>query len=242
MKVVLTTFFLPLTFFKMSKFQKYVVLFALFIVPLLFYVFLQLGTHNFGKLPIVHKNALDISHVNKQYTFKGKVSVVTFFGNDIDKSKSEIFNLNEKIYKKFYGYTDFQLIAFVSKGKEDEIEKIKKKLSLNTNMIKWNFVFCSGEEAAAIYESFKTTSTLDENFHSSKAYIIDKENSLRRGESTIKSLENKKLFGYNMTSVAELKNDMHDDIKVLLAEYSFALKKYNDSDERRKKSISNEKK
>ena len=103
---------MPTTFFKMSKIQKYIVLFALFIVPLLFYVFLQLGTHNFGKLPVVNKGIIDVSHINKQYTFKDKVSVVAFFGNDIDISQSEIFNLNEKVYKKFYGYTDFQIIAF----------------------------------------------------------------------------------------------------------------------------------
>ena len=225
----------------MNKIQKNLVLFALFIVPLLFYIFLQLGTHNFGKLNVVNKNVLDVAHINKKYTFKNKVSVVAFLGNDLSISQAEIFNLNEKVYKKFYGYTDFQTIAFVSKGKEEEIEKLKKRLSLNTNMIKWNFIFASGEEIKAIHETFKPLETLDNNFHTSKAYIIDKENNLRRGESTIKSLEDKKLVGYNMTSVAELKNDMHDDIKVLLAEYSFALKKYNDSDDRRKKSILNEK-
>ncbi len=225
----------------MNKTQKNVVLFALFVVPLLFYIFLQLGTHNFGKLDIVNKNVIDVSHVNKKYTFKNKVSVVTFLGNDLSKSEAGIFNLNEKVYKKFYGYTDFQAIAFVAKGKEQEIEKLKKRLSLNTNMIKWNFVFASSEEMKAIHETFKPLDALDTNFHTSKAYIIDKENNLRRGKSTIKSLEDKNLIGYNMTSVAELKNDMHDDIKVLLAEYSFALKKYNDSDDRRKNSILNEK-
>lgn len=225
----------------MNKTQKNVVLFALFVVPLLFYIFLQLGTHNFGKLNIVNKNVLDVSHINKKYTFKNKVSVVTFLGNDLSKSEAGMFNLNEKVYKKFYGYTDFQAIAFVSKGKEQEIDKLKKRLSLNTNMIKWNFVFASNEEMKAIHETFKPLNVLDTNFHTSKAYIIDKENNLRRGKSTIKSLEDKNLIGYNMTSVAELKNDMHDDIKVLLAEYSFALKKYNDSDDRRKNSILNEK-
>lgn len=225
----------------MRKAQKYIVLFALFIVPLLFYILLQLGTHNFGKLTIINKNILDVSHIDENFKFQDKITVAVFLGDKINTS-AEVFNLNEKIYKKFYGYTDFQLIAFVTKGKEADVEKLKKKLSINTNLIKWNFVFSSGEEMKAIYETFKTDEILDESFHSSKAYIIDKENNLRRGESTIKTLEDKKLFGYNMTSVAELKNDMHDDVKVLLAEYSFALKKYNDSDERRQNSISNEKK
>lgn len=224
-----------------SKKQKNIVLFALFIAPLLFYIFLQLGTHNFGKLPIVSKGAIDISLVDKTHTFKNKVSVVTFVGSDVASAEGELFNLNEKVYKKFYGYADFQMIGLVVTGQEAEIEKLKKKLSINTNLIKWNFIFASKEELEALHESFKTQEVLNENAHSLKAYIIDKENNVRRGKSSIKTLEDKHLFGYDMKSIAELKNDMHDDVKVLLAEYSFALKKNNNSDERRIKSISNEK-
>lgn len=225
----------------MNKNKKYLVLFILFIVPLLSYVFLQVGTHNFGKLPIVTKSVINVSHINKRYTFKDKISVVAFIGEDFEKSKGEIFNLNEKIYKKFYGYKDFQIIVFASKNKSDEVEKLRKKLGLYTNLVKWNFILASGEEIRAIYDSFNTLNELDVNLHSSKAYLIDKEVGLRRGESTIKSLKNTKLFGYNMGSVAELKNDMIDDVKVVFAEYNLALKK-NNSDERRKNSISNEKK
>jgi len=226
----------------MNKLHKFLVLFALFIVPLIFYIFLQLGTHNFGKLAVISKDVADVSLIDSQYKFQGKISVVIFLGDDLKVSNAEVFNLNEKIYKKFYGYTDFQLIAFVSEGKQAEIEKLKKKLSINTNLVKWNFIFTSEQEMQAIHESFKTSEdVLDSNFHISKAYLIDKEKGLRRGKSTIKAQEDENLFGYNMKSVAELKNDMHDDIKVVLAEYSFALKK-NNTDERRKQSISNEKK
>lgn len=225
----------------MNKKQKFIVLFALFIVPLLFYIFLQLGTHNFGKLPIVVENVLDVSHVDKNYSFENKVSVVLFLGDAVAKADGELFNLNEKVYKKFYGYTDFQLIALAAKGQETAVEKLKKRMAINTNLIKWNFIFCEKEALEAIFEGLKTTYNLDANSHSSKAFIIDKEVNLRRGKSTIKAQENEKLLGYNMKSISELKDDMHDDIKVVLAEYSFALKK-NSSEDRRKESISNEKK
>ena len=69
----------------MSKAQKYIVLFALFIVPLLFYVFLQLGTHNFGKLTVINKNILDVSHIDKRFNFKDKVTVAIFLGDKVDK-------------------------------------------------------------------------------------------------------------------------------------------------------------
>ena len=35
------------------------------------------------------------------------------------------------------------------------------------------------------------------------------------------------LYGYNSTDVAELANKMKDDVKIVLAEYRLALKKYN---------------
>ncbi|MCG8235144.1 hypothetical protein [Tenacibaculum finnmarkense] len=226
----------------MKNFKKFTVLFALFIVPLLFYILLQLGTHNFGKLPIVSKSVIDISLIDKSISFDRRVSVVTFLGNDIALAKGEVYNLKEKIYNKFSNYVSFQMISLVDKSQKEEIEALKKMLSVNTDLSRWDFIFASSEEMQALHESFKTGVSLDENIHSPKAYIIDKELNLRRGKSTIKSLENENLFGYTMSSVAELKNDMIDDISVVLVEYKMALKKNNSSDDRRKNSISNEKK
>ncbi|CAL2087297.1 hypothetical protein [Tenacibaculum dicentrarchi] len=226
----------------MKNFKKFTVLFALFIVPLLFYILLQLGTHNFGKLPIVSKSVIDISLIDKSISFDRRVSVVTFLGNDIALAKGEVYNLKEKIYNKFSNYVSFQMISLVDKSQKEEIEALKKMLSVNTDLSRWDFVFASSEEMQALHESFKTPNLLDKNSHSPKAYIIDKELNLRRGKSTIKSLENENLFGYTMSSVAELKNDMIDDISVVLVEYKMALKKNNSSDDRRKNSISNEKK
>ncbi len=226
----------------MGKIQKFIVLFALFIVPLLFYMLLQFGTHNFGKLPIVSKNVIDISLIDKNFTFDKRITVVTFLGNDIDLAKGEAYNLKEKIYNKFSNYVSFQMISLVDESQKQAIDDLKKMLSVNTDLSRWNFVFTSDEEMQALHESFKTPNPLDENFHSPKAYIIDKESNLRRGKSTIKSLEDKNLFGYRMKSVAELKNDMIDDISVVLVEYKLALKKNNRSEDRRTNSISNEKK
>ncbi|HAO15717.1 MAG TPA: hypothetical protein DDE71_09205 [Tenacibaculum sp.] len=224
----------------MSRKQKFIVLFILFIVPLLFYISLQFSTHNFGKLPIVSKGVIDLSFINKESSFEDKVTVLTFLGNNIALADAEIFNLNEKVYKKFYGYSDFQLVSLVAKKEKQKVQQLKKKLSINTNLIKWKFLFTSEREIEALYESLKTNESLDGNYHSKKAFIIDKENNQRRGKSTINELKKLNLFGYNMKSVAELKGDMHDDVKVVLAEYSFALKK-NRSEDRRKSRISNEK-
>ena len=54
-------------------------------------------------------------------------------------------------------------------------------------------------------------------------FIIDKEKNLRGRDDDDKGI----LFGFNAQSVAEINNKMVDDVKVILAEYRRALKKYN---------------
>ena len=93
-------------------------------------------------------------------------------------------------------------------------------------MIKWNVVFADQVEIETLFESFEANVSLDDNLHSSKAFIVDKELNLR-GRTDDKDTTDGKLYGYNMRSVSELTKKMHDDVKVVLAEYKFALKKNN---------------
>lgn len=210
----------------MSKKQKFIVLFALFIVPLLFYIFLSMGINNFAKLPVVAKNVLDVSTVDKNYEFNRKISILTFLGKEPDAIKGEFFNLNEKIYRPFYGFKDFQMIVVAVNGTQDEVAKLQKQIGDFTNMIKWNFVFLEENEINFLYESLNTNQSLDNNLHTSRAFIIDKDVCLR-GRNNDKDSADGTLYGYNMSSVAELNDKMKDDVKVVLAEYRLALKKNN---------------
>ena len=89
---------------KISK--KRVVLFLLFIFPLICFLLLSTGQNNFTKLPVVTKNILDISSIDSTKTFKNNISIVCFLGENIEKSKAGLFNLNEKVYKKFIDYKE----------------------------------------------------------------------------------------------------------------------------------------
>ena len=211
----------------MDKIKKFAVLFALFIVPLLFYLLLSSGINNFAKLPIVTKQIVDVTEIDATNTvqFKHKISIVCFLGNNVDKEKSSFFNLAEKIYKPFYDFKDFQLVAIVPNGNEAEIEKFKKEVEAYTNMKKWNFVYASPLEITAFYESFNTNAPLVD-LYSQKAFIVDKDGNLR-GRTDDKDSVDGKLYGYNTQSVAELNDKMKDDVKVVLAEYRLALKKNN---------------
>ena len=55
-------------------------------------------------------------------------------------------------------------------------------------------------------------------------FIIDKNRALR-GRTQDKDLDT--LWGVNAQSVAQIHKKMVDDVKVILAEYRLALKKYN---------------
>ncbi|MGY0406929.1 MAG: hypothetical protein ACWIPJ_01025 [Polaribacter sp.] len=209
--------------------KKRAVLFLLFIFPLLFYLVLSMGINNFAKLPIVTKNVSDISQVTniKSITFKHKISIVCFLGEDIENIKLPIFNLNEKIYKHFYGFKDFQLIALYPANKAVAVKELKKEIDKYTDMVKWKFIPSSKLAIETLYASFKTDEPLT-NLQTLKAFLIDKQMNLR-GRTDDKDAVGGKLYGYNMESVAVLNDKMKDDVKVLLAEYRLALKK-NDAD------------
>ena len=90
----------------MSKdFKKYLILGFLFFFPIFVYVFLSTGINNFAKLPVLTENVKDIKNIEGnilETSFKDKISIVAFWGGDINKKKSEALNLNQKIYKRFY--------------------------------------------------------------------------------------------------------------------------------------------
>ena len=205
--------------------KKRVVLFLLFIFPLICFLILSTGKNNFTKLPVVTKNVVDISTLDSINTFKGHTSIVCFLGNDVQAEKGGFFNLNEKIYKKFIEYNKFQMIAIYPKGKESDAKQIKKEISAFTDMVKWKFIAGSKEEIVALHSSFNSTDTLT-NLYTSKVFLIDKKGDLR-GRISDQDSKDGKLFGYNMNSVSELNAKLKDDVLVLFYEYYTAFKDKN---------------
>ncbi|QOD59958.1 hypothetical protein H9I45_11445 [Polaribacter haliotis] len=213
--------------------KKRVVLFLLFIFPLICFLILSTGKNNFTKLPVVTENVIDISAINASKTFKNNVSLVCFLGDNIELNKGGFFNLNEKIYKIFIDYKQFQIIAIYPKDKEVEVATLKKEISAFTNMANWNFLAAEQEEIKILFSSFKTNENLA-NLYTSKVFLIDKNGNLRGRTNDEDSTIDGKLFGYNMQSVAELNAKLKDDIKVLYYEYYAAFKHKNENKADRK--------
>ena len=203
--------------------KKYFVLTILFVLPLVAYLFFASGINNFAKLPILEKDVLNVDTFSEK-TFDNKISILIFLGSNIQKKKGDILNLNQKIYKRFYEFNDFQFIALGPIEIKKQIDDLVGQLSTGTNteMTKWFFLFQDSEDTKNIFKSLRTNLELDEFGGSPYVFIVDKNGSLR-GRNDSDGIK----FGYDIRSVAELNNYMVDDIKIILAEYRLALKKNN---------------
>lgn len=208
------------------KKKNFWILFSLFILPLVFYILILTGTNNFAKLPVLTEKVNDVTHFtsdNEQgLSLLGKISILVFLGDDLESTKTNALNLNEKIYKRFHKFNDFQFVVVLPKGSEEAAQQLKSQIAFATNMSKFNFVFGSQEEISAIFGSLKTAYTLSENGYSEYAFILDKEMNLR-GRTNDEDAGI--LYGYSAETVAPIHNKMVDDVKVLVAEYRMALKK-----------------
>ena len=210
--------------------KKYLILGFLFFFPIFVYVFLSTGINNFAKLPVLTETVMDIENIEgntANVSFKNKISVVAFWGGDVNNKKSEALNLNQKIYKRFYEFQDFQFVLLHDKSDNEAIEDLKSDLvsGVGTDLKNWNFIPTTQSNIKMIFDSFKTNIELDESFSTPYVFIVDRDLSLR-GRDDDEDIG--MLFGFNSQSVAEINNKMVDDVKIILAEYRLALKK-NDS-------------
>ena len=215
----------------MSKdFKKYLILGFLFFFPIFVYVFLSTGINNFAKLPVLTQTVMDIENIegnSANVSFKNKISIVAFWGGDVKNKKSEALNLNQKIYKRFNEFQDFQFVLLHNKNDNEAIEDLKSDLvsGVGTDLKNWNFIPTTQSNIKMIFDSFKTNIELDNSFSTPYVFIVDRNLNLR-GRDDDEDIG--MLFGFNSQSVAEINNKMVDDVKIILAEYRLALKK-NDS-------------
>ena len=202
------------------------ILAILFFGPLAFYLFLLTGTNNFAVLPVLTPNVSDVRNLSSEnsITLNNKISILCFFGRDLLNKKTNALNLNEKIYKHFYGYQNFQFVVVLPIGAEEKAKQLKKELGATTDVDKWFFVFGTDEQVSKMFGSLQTDYKLDANFYTADAFIIDREMNLR-GRNDDEDQPNGILYGYNAESVAPIHKKMVDDVKVVLAEYRLALKK-----------------
>ena len=185
------------------------------------YLFFASGVNHFAKLPIVTNTVVDVAEFSDEQ-FKDKITILGFLGTDVSQKKGNALNLNQKIYKRFHGFEDFQFLMVQPQGTEEECQQLDDELSRSTQVdtTGWKFVFLDPVQIQLVFDRLNTPLSLDENLGSPYVFIIDKGVALRGRDDN----DN---VGYDARSVADIHNNMVDDVKVILAEYRLALKKYN---------------
>ncbi|CAI8261654.1 MAG: Uncharacterised protein [Flavobacteriaceae bacterium] len=213
-----------------KEIQKFLVLGVLFVFPVLIYLFFASGKNNFSTLPILSESVAEITDWNTarddSIQLKNKITILGFWGRDTDQKKGDALNLNQKIYKRFYEFNDFQFVMVLEEGQQQKVANLQNELTegVGTDLIKWNFIFGDSLQIREFFGSLKTPLKLTEELSRPEVFIIDKEINLRgRDDDEDETI----LYGFNAQSVAEINNKMVDDVKVILAEYRRALKKYN---------------
>ena len=203
--------------------RKYIVLTILFVLPLVVYLFFASGINHFAQLPVLKNNITDVSDYSQE-SFKNKITILGFFGSNVQDKHGDALNLNQKIYKRFYQFKDFQFLMIQPIGTDSLVLNLKNDLrrGTDTDLINWKFISLGKEELNSVFNSLNTNISLDLNYGTPYVFIIDRDSNLR-GRDDDDGIK----YGYDSRSVADINNNMLDDVKVILAEYRMALKKNN---------------
>ena len=210
--------------------QKKIILLVLLALPIIIYMIFASATHNQLFLPTISKNNLELpqwkSIDGKPVVLKNKITVLGFLGDNVKKNQGNVFNLNQKIYDKYVGFKDFQVVFVAQEGTEAQVEELLDKLAAFTdNMSGYKIVFAKPIEIQTFYDSFHLVNKLDGNLSTSQVIILDKDKNHRGRKGKNKAGKEEYREGYNTTSAADLHNEMTDDVKILLREYRLALKR-----------------
>ncbi|WP_395063035.1 hypothetical protein [Flavobacterium sp.] len=209
--------------------KKNIVLFILFILPIVAYLFFASGVNSFANLPTITKNIPEISSWktldNKPVALTNKITILGFIGQDVLKHKGNFFNLYEKIYARNKDFKDFQMVMILPEGTQNEVKELQIDLQKLGTQSGWNFVFGTPQEIQTFYNKLQLVGKLDDKLGTPNVFIIDKKRNLRGRKGHDKKGKLEYQEGYNTVLVSDLYNQMTDDVKIILAEYRLALKK-----------------
>ena len=233
----------------MSKIKKPLILGILFLLPVIFLLFLYPSTHNYNPLDIVKGDIQELSdfksnsEVNVQ--LENQITVLGFLGNNPNREALTALNLKELIYDKFQGFKKFQVVIVVSDGAEESTKLLRKELNQYKELKYWRFIFGTEEDINKIYNSLRAEEPLNSDLASKRVFIIDKERNQRGRLDNREDNEKEKdiptfgLYSYNCIEVAELKNKMSEDMRILFTEYRQKRKGDFNSTTRRAEDLKN---
>jgi hypothetical protein len=227
-----------------SRLKKQLILGILFFLPVLFLLFLYPSSHNYEPLDVVNNEVMELTGLaNNDARFNGNITILNFVGSRPLLKSTTTLNLKELIYDKFLGFKRFQVITLALNESQVELEQLRKQL-LDYDALKyWKFITMDSLQIQNIYNSLKSKGPLDNSYATDEVFIVDSE-LMQRGRTddrTDNDIEkNTAIYGlssYNCIEVAEIKNKMSEDLRILFTEYRQKRKGNFDSSSRRKQDI-----
>ncbi len=206
--------------------KKIVVLVVLFILPLVAYLFFASGVNNFGRLAVLKEKVGELQILSEEtdLSLDGKITILSYMGTDLAAKRGFLFNYNQKIYKRFADFNDYQTVVVLDNTQKTEADDLIQELGAITDVSAWKFIFSNENQIKEHFSTLEVPFNLNENLATNQLFIIDKERNLRgRIDDEDQGLK----YGYDCSKVADLNNKMEDDVKIILAEYRLALKKNN---------------
>jgi hypothetical protein len=163
--------------------KKNIVLFVLFVLPIVAYLFFASGINSFTKLPVITPKVADFGNwkslKNENVSLNNKITILGFSGSNLLKNRGNYFNLNEKIYQRYHTFKDLQFVVICPLGTEEQAKSLVNVLKAFTDVSQWHFVFAPPEEITAYYNQLKLVDKLDADLGTPNVYILDKERNLR---------------------------------------------------------------
>lgn len=219
------------------------VLGVLFFLPVLFLLMLYPSTHNYDPLEIVDDSISELqlftSNSEEKIKLQDHITILGFLGHQPVDNAIAASNLKELVYDKFKGFKKFQIVIVLPKGSIEQADLLQKEINNYDDMRFWHYVFGEPSDIISLYNSFKTEEALDEQLFTDHVFIVDKDvkqrgrlddredKEIERGEAIYP------LYSYDCIEVAEIKNKMSDDLRILFTEYRQKRKGKFDSSSRR---------
>jgi hypothetical protein len=233
-----------------KKVKRYAVLGILFFLPVTFLLFLYPATHNYTPLDIVNEEVLDLdqftSYTNEKILLKDHITVLGFLGKNPLENLITASNLKELVYDKFKGFKKFQTVLIVPEGTQNEVAELKQEIISYEDLRFWHFLYGEPSSIERLYNSLKSGGKLNADLGTNAVFIIDKDLNQRGriDDRTDNDIENNRtvygLSSYDCIEVAEIKNKMSEDIRILFTEYRQKRKGNFDSTTRRANDINTE--
>jgi hypothetical protein len=229
-----------------EKIKKRFILGILFFLPVIFLLFLYPSTHNYNTLDIVKENVLEMpDNFNNSFNYqlKDHLTVLGFLGKTPMENTIMALNLKELIYDKFKGFKGFQVLILVPEGTQKQVKLVEKEIYKYEELKYWHFVYATENEIRKVYNRLESNKKLDVCLATNNVFIIDKDLNQRgrlddrTDNEKAKKASAYKLTSYNCIQIAEIKNKMSEDLRILFTEYRQKRKGNFDSATRRANDI-----